>query len=163
MTLGGLTQPCSSPSAATVGLHWRLGLVRVVRVRVHLVSTLADLLSLAEVVHERDPLPRLALRLHHDLLYLGVGRGDQQLAAVETDTPQHLGVTEIAQNSEIRVFSSAPRNGLFLKWHISFPNECSRQFRLIFLQSRRCTIVSSSTFMVLVMKPGWKTGLERSI
>ena len=73
-----------------MGLDRRRCLVGIVRVCVHLVSALADLLALAEVVDVSDPLPGLPLRLHHDLLDLGVGGGDEQLAAVEADTAENL-------------------------------------------------------------------------
>ena len=70
-------------------------LVRIVRIGVHLIPTLADLLALAQVVHVGDPLPRLTLRLHHNLLDLRVGRGDQQLAAEEADASQNLQIQHI--------------------------------------------------------------------
>ena len=79
------------PSTASMSFLLDDSLVWIVSVGVHLVSTFADLLPLAQVVHVGDPLPGLALRLHHDLLDLGVGRGDQQLAAEEADASQHLG------------------------------------------------------------------------
>ena len=78
------------PAAAPVGLDRGRGLVGVVRVRVHFVSALADLLALAEVIDVSDPLPGLPLRLHDDLLDLGVGGGDEELAAVEADTAEDL-------------------------------------------------------------------------
>ena len=66
-------------------------LIWIVGVGIHLISTLADLLPLAEVVHVGDPLPGQTFRLHHNFLDLWVGRGDQELAAEEAHTSQNLG------------------------------------------------------------------------
>ena len=81
----------SLPATTSVGFLLNHSLIRVVSIGVHLVSSFTNLLALAEVVHVGDPLPGLSLRLHHDLLDLGVGRGHQQLAAEEADTTQDLG------------------------------------------------------------------------
>ena len=79
------------PSTASMSFLLDDCFIWIVSIGVHLISTLADLLPLAQVVHMGDPLPGLALRLHHNLLDLRVGRGDKQLAAEEADTSQNLG------------------------------------------------------------------------
>ena len=75
--------------------------IRIVRIGVHLVPTLADLLPLAQVVHMGDPLPGLALGLHHNLLDLWVGRGHQQLAAEEAHAAQNLQIHHILDTNRL--------------------------------------------------------------
>ena len=75
-------------------------LIWIVSIGIHLIATLADLLPLAQVVHVGDPLPGLTFRLHHNLLDLWVGRGDQQLAAEEAHTSQNLGQLILSRNTE---------------------------------------------------------------
>ena len=95
-----------SPATASMGFLLDDRLVWIVSIGVHLISTLADLLALAKVVHVGDSFPWLTLRLHHNLLYLRVGRGDQQLAAEETDAPQNLtkhGFNAVQTNSHLQL------------------------------------------------------------
>ena len=78
-------------------------LVLLLEIAVDLVATLADGLSLAQVVHAVQPLARVALGSRQDRLHLRVVLVDEQLATV---------VAHASQNAQGLVEEASVKNGL---------------------------------------------------